>query len=99
MNRYFSDDSVSEGGSSGHTTTSATHMITNGFCAFSPTSTKGKWIFTAQTLILSFVPIIILLAQNGYSFYDMMKQKEQVMHKADLVNISKFYKPLFSAIV
>ena len=51
-------------------------------------------IFTAQTLILSFVPIIILLAQNGYSFYDMMKQKEQVMHKADLVNISKFYKPL-----
>ena len=70
-------------------------MITNGFCAFSPTSTKGKWIFTIQTLILSFVPIVILLAQNGYSFYYMMKQKEQVMHKADLVNISKFCKPFF----
>ena len=66
--------------------TSGTHMITNGICSFSPTSTKGKWIFLVQTIILSFTPIVILLAQNGASFYDIMIEKERILHKNDMVN-------------
>jgi len=65
--------------------TSGTHMITNGLCSFSPTSTKGKWIFMIQTIILSFTPIVILLVQNGSSFYDLMIEKEEILHKNGLV--------------
>ena len=65
--------------------TSGTHMITNGLCSFSPTSTKGKWIFMIQTVVLSFTPIIILLIQNGASFYEIMMEKEHIFHKNALV--------------
>ena len=76
------DISTTEGG----TTTSQTHLITNGFCAFSPTSTKGKWIFIVQTIILSFTPIVILLVQNGTSFYSLMKEKDEIIHKDNMVS-------------
>ena len=65
--------------------TSGTHMITNGICSFSPTSTKGKWIFMIQTIVLSFAPIVILLAQNGASFYEIMMEKEHILQKNALV--------------
>ena len=66
-------------------TTSQTQMITNGICSFSPTSTKGKWIFMLQTILLSFTPIVILLAQNGTSFYYLTKEKDAILHKNNLV--------------
>ena len=69
----------------GGSTSSVTHMITNGICSFSPTSTKGKWIFLIQTVILSFTPITILLVQNGTAFYDLMQEKEGIIHKNKLV--------------
>ena len=68
------------------TTGSGTHLITNGFCSFSPTSKRGKWIFMMQTVILSFTPIIILLVQNGMSFYDLMLEKQSILHKNELVS-------------
>jgi len=69
----------------GGSTSSMTHMITNGICSFSPTSTKGKWIFLLQTIILSFTPITILLIQNGTAFYDLMQEKDAITHKNELV--------------
>jgi hypothetical protein len=66
-------------------TTSDSHMITNGLCSFSPTSKRGRWIFMTQTILLSFTPIAILLVQNGMSFYDLMIEKQQILHKNDLV--------------
>ena len=74
------------------TTGSGTHMITNGFCSFSPTSKKGKWIFMMQTVILSFTPIVILLAQNGMSFYSLMLEKQGILHKNELVIFTLFIK-------
>lgn len=70
----------------GGSTSSMTHMITNGICSFSPTSTKGKWIFLLQTIILSFTPITILLIQNGTAFYDLMQEKDAITHKNELVS-------------
>ena len=66
---------------------STTQVITNGFCSFSPTSTKGKWIFIVQTVLMSFTPIVILLLQNGDAFYQMVKEKEEILHKNELVMI------------
>ena len=60
-------------------------MITNGICSFSPTSTKGKWIFVIQTVMISFTPIVVLLAQNAASFYDIMIEKDLILHKNDMV--------------
>lgn len=77
---YFAADS-----SDFSMTTSQTQLITNGICSFSPTSTKGKWIFMLQTIILSFTPIVILLAQNGSSFYYLTKEKDSILHKNNLV--------------
>ena len=71
----------------GGSTSSMTHMITNGICSFSPTSTKGKWIFLLQTIILSFTPITILLIQNGTAFYDLMQEKDAIIHKNELVGM------------
>ena len=61
------------------------HLITNGICTFSPTSTRGKWIFLIQTIILSFAPITLLVGQNGYSFYSLMVEKDEILHKSNLV--------------
>ena len=70
---------------------STTQVITNGFCSFSPTSTKGKWIFIVQTVLMSFTPIVILLLQNGDAFYQMVKEKEEILHKNELVMIYTIY--------
>ena len=68
--------------------------ISNGICKFSPTSTKGKWIFFAQTIILSFTPIILLIVQNTLSFNDMIQKKNDIVFKDGLVteatNLSRF---------
>ena len=73
---------------------SMVHEISNGICTFSPTSTKGKWIFLIQTLILSFTPILILIVQNSVSFAETMKLKNEIILKDRLVteatNLSKF---------
>jgi len=71
----------------GGSTSSMTHMSTNGICSFSPTSIKGKWIFLLQTIILSFTPIMILLIQNGTAFYDLMQEKDAITHKNELVSM------------
>ena len=34
---------------------------------------------------MSFTPIVILLVQNGSSFYSLVKEKEEILHKNDLV--------------
>lgn len=65
--------------------TSMVHEISNGICRFSPTSTKGKWIFLFQTIILSFSPILLLIIQNTVSFSDMIKWKNEIINKDFLV--------------
>ena len=55
--------------------------ISNGLCRFNPTSNKGKWIFLAQTVLLSFTPITILLIQNGFMFSEMLQRKNMVLYK------------------
>ncbi len=55
--------------------------ISNGLCRFNPTSKKGKWIFLAQTVLLSFTPIAILLVQNGIMFSEMLVRKDVVLQK------------------
>ena len=75
----------------GTASSSGIHLITNGICTFSPTSTRGKWIFLIQTIILSFAPIILLIGQNGYSFYSLMREKEEILHKSNLVKYLMSY--------
>ena len=64
---------------------STAQEISNGLCRFSPTSKKGKWIFVLQTFILSFAPIILLVCQNTFSFYETMKLKNNIISKDTLV--------------
>ncbi len=68
-----------------HMTTTMVHEISNGICKFSPTSTKGKWIFLIQTIILSFTPIMLLIIQNTVTFSDMIKWKNEIIYKDNLV--------------
>ena len=65
--------------------TSMVHEISNGICKFSPTSTKGKWIFLLQTIVLSMSPILLLIIQNIVSFSDMIKWKAEIINKDFLV--------------
>ena len=60
---------------------SMVHEISNGICKFSPTSTKGKWIFLVQTVILSFSPILLLCIQNSVNFSDMIQWKNEILLK------------------
>ena len=83
--RRSAGESITDVESSSLTSGTASQLISNGICSFNPTSTKGKWIFIIQTTILTFCPISILLAQNGYSFYTLMIEKEQIFHKSNLV--------------
>ena len=73
---------------------SVVNEISNGICKFSPTSTKGKWIFLIQTVILSFTPIFLLIVQNSVGFAEMMKWKNDIILKDKLVTqatgLSKF---------
>ncbi len=57
------------------------HEISNGLCRFSPTSTKGKWIFLLQTILISFIPIGLLMIQNGVAFNDMLVRKQGIQDK------------------
>lgn len=74
--------------------TSMVHEISNGICKFSPTSTKGKWVFLIQTIFLSFTPIILLVVQNSFGFSEMIKWKNEIIFKDQLVtkttHLSKF---------
>ena len=40
---------------------------------------------------MSFTPIVILLLQNGDAFYQMVKEKEEILHKNELVIIYSIY--------
>ena len=73
---------------------SAIQEISNGICKFSPTSSKGKLVFLFQTILLSFTPIILLIVQNSIAFNDMLRWKNDIIHKDNLVSeattLSKF---------
>jgi hypothetical protein len=66
-------------------TTITVQEISNGICNFSPTSTKGKWIFLMQTIIISFIPIGLLMIQNGVAFNDMLVRKQGIQEKDRMV--------------
>ena len=60
--------------------------ISNGICKFSPTSNKGKMVFLFQTILLSFTPIMLLIVQNSIAFSEMIKWKNDILHKDKLVS-------------
>ena len=62
------------------------HEISNGICKFSPTSTKGKWIFLIQTVLISFIPIALLIIQNSFAFNDMLVRKQNIEGKERVVS-------------
>ena len=74
--------------------TTMVHEISNGICKFSPTSSKGKLVFLFQTILLSFTPIFLLIVQNSIAFSEMIKWKNEILHKDRLVSeatlLSKF---------
>ena len=51
-------------------------------------------MFLFQTILLSFTPIILLIVQNSIAFNDMLKWKNDIIHKDNLVSeatiLSKF---------
>ena len=67
-------------------TSTTVHEISNGICRFSPTSTKGKWIFLVQTILISFIPIALLIIQNSFAFNDMLVRKQTIQEKERLVS-------------
>ena len=69
-----------------HVTTSLVQEISNGICSFNPTSSRGKAVFFIQTIVLSFLPILLLIVQNSLSFHDMIKWKNEIISKEKLVN-------------
>ena len=71
---------------SSHVTTSLVQEISNGICSFNPTSSRGKAVFFVQTIVLSFLPILLLIVQNSLSFHDMIKWKNEIIAKERLVN-------------
>ena len=68
---------------------SSIHEISNGFCTFSPTTTKGKWIFRTQTFCLSILPVLLLILQNGITFSVVLKAKNEISFKDNLVTESR----------
>ena len=61
-------------------------QISNGICSFNPTSSRGKAVFFTQTLVLSFLPILLLIVQNSLAFHDRIKWKNEIFEKDKLVN-------------
>ena len=57
------------------------HEISNGFCRFSPTTNKGRWIFMLQTFFLSVFPVLLLVLQNGLNFNAVVKSKTEITFK------------------
>ena len=51
-------------------------------------------MFLFQTILLSFTPIILLIVQNSIAFNDMLRWKNDIIHKDNLVSeatiLSKF---------
>ena len=43
-------------------------------------------VFLFQTVLLSFTPIMLLIVQNGIAFGDMIKTKNDIIHKDNLVS-------------
>ena len=43
-------------------------------------------VFLFQTVLLSFTPIMLLIVQNGIAFGDMIKMKNDIIHKDNLVS-------------
>ena len=43
-------------------------------------------MFFIQTIVLSFLPILLLIVQNSLSFHDMIKWKNEIIAKEKLVN-------------
>ena len=60
--------------------------IYNGFCRFNPSTSRGRYIFVSQTLLLSFTPLLILLVQNSFGFNDMMLTGEKNLEQSKLVS-------------
>ena len=60
--------------------------ISNGICSFNPTSKRGKALFLFQTMVLSFLPIALLIFQNSFGFYGMVKWKTDIIEKDKLVH-------------
>ena len=60
--------------------------ISNGICSFNPTSKRGKATFLIQTMVLSFLPIALLIVQNSFGFYGMVKWKTDIIEKDKLVH-------------
>ena len=83
---HFSVSNAKNSKMSGTYVTSTIHEISNGICTFSPTSNKGRMVFLFQTILLSFTPIMLLIVQNGISFGDMIKMKNDIIHKDNLVS-------------
>ena len=85
---------VTGAGSRSKFSTTMVHEISNGICKFSPTSSKGKLVFLFQTILLSFTPIFLLIVQNSIAFSEMIKWKNEILHKDRLVSeatlLSKF---------
>ena len=76
--------------------------ISNGICTFSPTSRRGKLVFFIQTILLSFTPIMLLIVQNSLAFHEMIKWKNDIMHKGNdlfkaLQNLFKYQMSLTSS--
>ena len=61
-------------------------QISNGICSFNPTSSRGKAVFFTQTVVLSFLPILLLIVQNSLGFHERIKWKNEIFEKDKLVN-------------
>ena len=61
-------------------------QISNGICSFNPTSSRGKAVFFMQTIVLSFLPILLLIVQNSLGFHERIKWKNEIFEKDKLVN-------------
>ena len=61
-------------------------QISNGICSFNPTSSRGKAVFFTQTVVLSFLPILLLIVQNSLAFHERIKWKNDIFEKDKLVN-------------
>ena len=47
-------------------------------------------VFLFQTILLSFTPILLLIIQNSIAFHDMVKMKNDILRKDNLVREATF---------
>ena len=55
--------------------------VTTGLFGYHPNSRRGKQVFFVQTLVLSFIPVGILLVQNGIAFHQVLADRAAVVRK------------------